>query len=38
MEVIIDISTHQLGQLTEKALGGKIPLDDILAVWHEMGM
>lgn len=33
----IDVSTHQLAELTQRALGGKIPLDEVLAVWHEIG-
>lgn len=37
MSSSIDVSTHELGRLTEKALNGKVPLEDILAVWHEMG-
>lgn len=37
MNPAIDVSTHQLAQLTEKAMGGKVGLDEILAVWHEIG-
>ncbi len=37
MNPAIDISTHELAQLTEKAMGGKVALEEILAVWHEIG-
>jgi hypothetical protein len=34
----IDVSTQMLGELTEKAFGGKISCDTILTIWHEIGM
>jgi hypothetical protein len=33
----IDISTHSLAESTEKALGGKVALESILSIWHEIG-
>eukprot|EP01033_Poteriospumella_lacustris_P003086 gene3086-2262_t len=33
----IDVSTQMLGELTEKAFGGKISCDTILTIWHEIG-
>jgi membrane-associated HD superfamily phosphohydrolase len=33
----IDVSTHQLAEQTCQALGGKISLEDVLTVWHNIG-
>ena len=34
----IDISTHQLAEQACKALGGKVPLEDVLTIWHAIGI
>lgn len=33
----MDISTHQLAEITFKALGGVATLDEILLTWHGIG-
>lgn len=33
----IDVSTHQLAELTSNATNHKISVDDILNVWHSIG-
>lgn len=33
----IGVSTHELALQTEKALEGKVPLELVLSVWHEIG-
>lgn len=33
----IDISTHQLGELAYNALNGKVSLESILTIWHNIG-
>ena len=33
----IDISTHQLGELAYNALNGKVSLETILTIWHNIG-
>jgi hypothetical protein len=37
MSKSIDVSTHQLAEQVQKALGGKVKLEDVLTVWHSIG-
>lgn len=37
MSLKIDVSTHSLAEFTHKAFNGKVTLDAVLAVWHEIG-
>jgi hypothetical protein len=33
----IDISTHQLAEITATAMGGGAKIDEVLTVWHGIG-
>eukprot|EP01039_Chlorochromonas_danica_P004573 gene4573-5013_t len=37
MNASIDISTHEIAELTAKAMNGKVTLEEVLSVWHEIG-
>jgi hypothetical protein len=34
----IDISTHQLAEITATAMGGGTKIDEVLTVWHGIGL
>lgn len=33
----IDVSTHQLAEMTAKSFEGKVSLEQVLSVWKEIG-
>lgn len=33
----IDISTHQLAEMTAKSFNGKLSLEQVLSIWKEIG-